>query len=386
MSRRNKCPRVLLCGPRIQGNVTGLTLAFELLVEGMRQNNINYQVVDATFLGKPDKSGQFSLARAIETLIVVARVWLGMLRCDVYYTTMSTSSVGFWRDYLTVASALLLRRRIVLHLHGGGFQEFYCGRGKWMQHRIKNMLSSVTDIIVLGELLKKQFECVGPSVMNKLRVVPNGLTYGVKEPSIQSKRYPDDDEEIHLLYMSSMIPSKGFLDVINAVGMLAGKLNGRPWKLHLCGAFVSVITEGDCPVRDEASLEKYLSDKKLDKQVIYHKLVVGPEKNEQLMRAHIFLLPTVFPWEGQPLSIIEALAYATPVISTYHKGIPEQVTDGLSGKLVRPACPEDIASSIECILSDEAVYTKYSRAARTHYEHNFRREVHVRRMLEIILH
>jgi hypothetical protein len=47
--------------------MTGVSLAFDLLVEGLVARNISHAVVDATFLGKVSKSGTFTIARAFET-------------------------------------------------------------------------------------------------------------------------------------------------------------------------------------------------------------------------------------------------------------------------------------------------------------------------------
>ena len=117
----------------------------------------------------------------------------------------------------------------------------------------------------------------------------------------------------------------------------------------------------------------------------FHGQVTGPEKERQFRKAHIFLLPTYYPWEGQPLSIIEALAYAVPVISTYHKGIPEEVIDGFNGVLIKPKSPVDVAEAIVRLTESPDQYHSYSQSARSHYVSNFRRSVHLRRLISVIM-
>jgi colanic acid/amylovoran biosynthesis glycosyltransferase len=51
--------------------------------------------------------------------------------------------------------------------------------------------------------------------------------------------------------------------------------------------------------------------------------------------------------EGLPVSILEAMAHALPVISTRHAGIPEAVVEGETGFLVDEG---DSAGMAECIL------------------------------------
>jgi hypothetical protein len=202
--------KILLCGPRSASAITGVALAFDLLIEGAEVRGIPLRVVDATRGVTVSKSGTFSMRRSFDTLCVVVLVWWHLLRCQIYYATMSTSNVGFIRDYLTVGFAKLLGRRTVQHLHGGGFEDFYINGKPWLQRMIRANLRRTDTIVVLGKLLKEQFECVGDFVKPKLKVVPNGLTLGVEEPVAEMKPLPKGGR-LQLLYLSSLMPSKGFL-------------------------------------------------------------------------------------------------------------------------------------------------------------------------------
>jgi glycosyltransferase involved in cell wall biosynthesis len=373
---------VCLCGPRSANAVTGVALAFDLLVEGFEERAIPYQVVDAT-LGAPVlKSGTFRFRRAYDTVCVVTLVWWHLLRCKIYYATMSTSSLGFIRDYLTIGFAKLLGRRTVLHLHGGGFEDFYTSSSPWLQRLIRANLKRTDTIVVLGALLKEQFYCAGDFVKSKLAIVPNGLSLGVAEPAERVKHLPQE-EQVQLLYLSSLMPSKGFFDLLQAMRILHAEQPNR-YHLNICGSFVDAKTETALEVMDVASLESYVERHGLSDVVTYHGQVRGAEKDQQLEQAHFFLLPTSYPWEGQPLSIIEALAFATPVISCYHKGIPELIEDGVSGIFVKPKSPDSIAKALINISANSERYQSMSGAARAHYERNFNREVHLRSLIQVI--
>jgi glycosyltransferase involved in cell wall biosynthesis len=374
---------ICLCGPRSAKAVTGVALAFDLLVEGLEDRVIPHKAMDATRGVTVSKSGTFSVRRAFDTLCVIGLVWWLLLCCNIYYATMSTSSVGFIRDYLTVGFAKLLGRRTVLHLHGGGFQGFYMNAKPWLQRLIRANLRRTDTIIVLGELLKEQFYCVGEFVKPKLVVVPNGLTLGVDEPSAKVNAVPANGR-IELLYLSSLMPSKGFFDVLQSMVFLE-KQSPRRYHLNLCGFFVDAKTETAVEVHDEASLRDYIKKHELGECVTYHGQILDEAKDQQFAKAHVFLLPTSYPWEGQPLSIIEALAFSIPVISCCHKGIPELVEDGKTGVFVKAQAPELIASVVIEMTTDSEAYSNMSRAAREHYEANFRREVHLKRLISVIL-
>ena len=374
--------KILLCGPRSASAVTGVALAFDLLIEGVEDRGIPCKILDASRGKIVSKSGTFSVRRAFDTLCVVVLAWWHLLSCQIYYATMSTSNVGFIRDHLTVGFAKLLGRRTVLHLHGGGFKDFYINGKPWLQRMIRANLRRTDTIVVLGKLLKEQFECVGDFVKPKLMVVPNGLTHGVEEPVAVMKPLPKGGR-LQLLYLSSLMPSKGFFDVLQAVQLLDTQQPGR-YHLNLCGSFVSAKTETPGEVYDESTLHAYIKKNGLEECVTYHGQVIGKKKEKQFTQANIFLLPTSYPWEGQPLSIIEALSFSIPVISCNHKGIPEMVEPGRTGLFVKPKAPRSIASAIIDITEDSGRYSNMSLAAREYYEANFKREVHLNKLIKVI--
>jgi len=376
-------PSVCACGPRAKNAVTGVALAFDLLIQGLERGEVKHRIVDATFSGMVSKSGAFAVGRALETICVIAWVWWDLLFCQVYYATMSTSSVGFIRDYLTIGFAKLLDRRTVLHLHGGGFEDFYVSQRPWLQRLIRANLKRTDCIIVLGELLQEQFYCVGDFVKPKLVVVVNGLTLGVDEPVAESKTLKEG-QRVELLYLSSLMPSKGFFDVLQSMAFLEEGSPGS-YHLNLCGFFVDAKTETAVEVHDDATLHAYIARCGLQECVTYHGQVLGEAKHEQFAQAHIFLLPTSYPWEGQPLSIIEALAYSVPVISCHHKGIPELIADGETGRFVEPKAPQSIAEAVLEMTTSPEEYTRLSTTARAHYEAHFKREVHLKKLISVIM-
>ncbi len=374
---------ICICGPRSNHALTGVALAFDLLAEGLEKYSIPHRVVNATRGVVIHKSGAFTTRRAYETIFVILHVWVKLLSCKTYYATMSTSIFGFIRDYFCIYFAHLLRRHCILHLHGGGFEDFYLSSPPVFQKLIRSNLSRTDTIIVLGDLLKDQFYCVGEQIKNKIVVVPNGLTLGVKEPEKRTKTI-QDHIHIELLYLSSLMPSKGFLDVINAMKIFESEFPDR-FHLNLCGSFVTAKTEIAIEVFNEETLIKYIKKHGLQDCITYHGQVKGEEKHQQFQSAQIFILPTNYQWEGQPLSIIEAMAYSTPVITCMHKGIPELVEENITGIFVKPSSPSSIAEGILEIISDKKKYQLMSEMSRKKYEGGFTAKCHLKKLFKTIL-
>ena len=122
----------------------------------------------------------------------------------------------------------------------------------------------------------------------------------------------------------------------------------------------------------------------LEKRVVFHGTLLGREKQQILERAHVFVLPTYYPWEGQPVSIIEALAFGLPVIATQHKAIPGQVIHGYNGYLVQKQAPLQIANSLQHLQKEPLVWERMSNNAVQLFQQRFRREVHLEKLIPLI--
>jgi colanic acid/amylovoran biosynthesis glycosyltransferase len=68
--------------------------------------------------------------------------------------------------------------------------------------------------------------------------------------------------------------------------------------------------------------------------------------------------------EGQPLSILEAMAAGLPVIATDHEGIPEVIADGVNGRLVAEGDAEGMGRALLDLARDPERRRRLGLAAR----------------------
>jgi glycosyltransferase involved in cell wall biosynthesis len=66
--------------------------------------------------------------------------------------------------------------------------------------------------------------------------------------------------------------------------------------------------------------------------------------------ADVFVLSSL--WEGLPYVVLEAMDARLPVVTTAVDGIPEAVTEGVTGFLVPPADPAALADAVVTVLGD----------------------------------
>ncbi|HVZ63798.1 MAG TPA: glycosyltransferase family 4 protein [Lacunisphaera sp.] len=104
--------------------------------------------------------------------------------------------------------------------------------------------------------------------------------------------------------------------------------------------------------------------------VFYHGFVQGPEKMRAYLNGGVFILPSSYVNETQPLAIIEALAAGLPVVASTAGGIKEMLRAG--EKMAGYAIPEQsIAEYVHAINSCIAHYKECSSAAKVVYRQRF---------------
>jgi glycosyltransferase involved in cell wall biosynthesis len=375
---------VVVIGPTSRRAVTGLSTAFDTLVQELRDRAIPHRVIDSAPADpRRGGGGTVSLLRTAEVLGVVGRAWVGMRRTGTLYMTMGGSAPGVLRDFLIVHMASVLGVRTVLHYHGGGYDEFYRGTSPTVRRLIRSMLGRVDTLIVLGELLRDQFSFQAEQKRPRICVVPNGLS--VESGTRPRTRALSTNGRISLLYLSNLIPSKGYLLLVEATGIL--RQRGLDVECHLAGEFIAVGRGADS--MDVSSARRELQDRirslDLVDAITYHGPVHGEAKWRILEDADVFVLPTQYPGEGQPISVIEALSRGIPVVASRYRGIPEQVETGLNGWLIDPVTPETIADAIAKVVGTAESYSRLSMNARRVYEEKFTRRQYVDRLVGVIL-
>lgn len=372
----------LLIGP-LSENPDGLSMAFDVVVRNFAKRGLQFKVVNTKSNDITRQVGAFSFRRAIEIIKALVEYWCLILFAQRIYLLIGLSRVSFLRDLLFIWTAYFFRRRVVLHVHTGGYRVFFDAQSNWVKRIIVATLMRANAIIILGESLRKQFDFL-PGAKEKLFVVPNCALVENKQENLKKKEILGS-EPIRLLYLSNLIESKGYLDCLEAVRILHYERN-IPVDFSLCGGAVphkfSFGQKTEQEILDH--FFEQVESKELRKIVKYYGVVTGTEKEWFFINSHLLVLPTYYAWEGQPISIIEALAFGMPVIATPYRGIPEQVINNYNGFLVDAQSPIEIANKIEKLWKEPNLYKEMSINATEHFERYFTQQKHLDKLLPII--
>lgn len=98
-------------------------------------------------------------------------------------------------------------------------------------------------------------------------------------------------------------------------------------------------------------------------------------------KAHIFCLASLTAKDGDregiPVVLMEAMAAGVPVVSTYHSGIPELISDGVNGLLAQEADSGDLAEKLLMLLNWPQLWPDFTAEARSVIEAQFNIEKQV---------
>lgn len=250
---------------------------------------------------------------------------------DLYYLTISQSRGGNLRDLVILKLIKIKHKKCIIHLHGGHYRQLVDNNmAGWQKKANYKIIKKLTGAIVLSDSLKRNFQ--GMIADEKIHVVMNCVDneYLLSDAEVLKKLKSLQTKKIlHVMWLSNFIRSKGYLEVLEMAKLEKERvIDGGKMRFHF--DFAGKFFEDT----EKQIFENYVTKNKLEDFIKYHGIVDGQEKKELLKLCDIFILPTHYPNEGQPISILEAMGNAMFIVTTNHAGIPDIVKDGVNGIII----------------------------------------------------
>lgn len=246
-------------------------------------------------------------------------VWFSVLfqiiifRPNKIYFTASVGPVAFYRDiflsliwkvYSTFADVT-----VFYHYHTRGVSKLKSRTQ--MDGILLSFFLKEAVVITLGEELGREFANIGQ--YRRLCYLPNGVESICLNKNIYNGTLGFDSRR-HVLYMSNMIKSKGYWDVLK----LSLTYKDKGIVFHFAGSWQSE--------HDEVEFLEFVRSNNLTDVVCYHGFADDKKKTELFALSDLFVFPTFYPNEAFPLSILESLSAGVPVLSTNIGEIPNILT------------------------------------------------------------
>lgn len=199
--------------------------------------------------------------------------------------------------------------------------------------RIEALLA-LTGAVVAPSRAMAQFLVAHGVPHSRVHVIPYGMDVRREEPSARN-------EPPVVGTVTKLEHWKGVDVLVEACGLVR-----HPFRLEIFG-------DGS----ERAQLQARARELGID--ATFHGVVT--DARDRLESLDIFVLPS--RGENLPVSILEAMAAALPVVATRVGGVPEQVGDGATGILVEPGDAAALASALDTLLGDPELRLALGRRA-----------------------
>lgn len=251
-------------------------------------------------------------------------------------------------------SLLLLQRASLLHtVHNLADREIE-PRARWIQRYALN--HGVVPVAVAQEVALSLRRLYG---IQQCRVISNGIPTDCyarpKAPRSEWRaRQGFGDDDVLFVCVARFAPQKNHALLLKAFAQ--GPASDP--KAHLVLAGEGVLRE---------QLEEQAKNLGLTRQV--HFLGLRTDIPDVLSAMDVFVLTS--DWEGNPLSVMEAMASGLPIVSTAAGGVPDLFESGKEGFIVQPGDAQGLSHSMASLLGDQEARRSLGRAAARRAKENF---------------
>ncbi|WP_158273469.1 glycosyltransferase family 4 protein [Limnohabitans sp. 2KL-51] len=279
------------------------------------------------------------LRRILEVFNFLYKIFSGAKNADVIYLSLSESYLGNIKDLLIYCLIRKNLKNTVIHMLGGSGMDILLNKNKFTSWLNGYFMRQMNAVIVEGErgksIFKKYF------TPDQIKILHNFADEYLHSTTEEVAVRFTDQNQLNILYLSNLLSGKGYVELLDAFRALPLGTR-RKMTLTFVGGF-----------QDDAKRQDFLAQINNEVDIKYlGNFIDGTDKKELYLKSHIFCLPTYYPYEGQPISILEAYATGCVVITTAHAGIQDIFKDLINGFFVQKKNSIDIVRALEFSLAN----------------------------------
>ena len=290
-------------------------------------------------------------------------------RPNLVYLCIS-QNLAYFRDGLfVVATKFFSKSKIVEHLHGANFLDYY-NQSNWITKLfIDTTQHKIDAAIVLSTSLQFNFSKWLKS--QNIYVVPNGIK------KIQTEQRANQDTLPVLFFLGNFLVFKGIIDCIHILSIVKKRYPAICMNFGGCWVDDPVYGKSNYEIKNQFTC--LVQEYDLRKNIILHGQVIGQPKNTLIQNSDILLYPTHF--DAFPLVILEAMSAGKLVLSTKNVGaIDDIVENDSTGFLFTKGDFEGIAEKIFFLIENPDVLQRMQHNALKRFYMFYTIDEHIKKM------
>ncbi|WP_165347066.1 glycosyltransferase family 4 protein [Gottfriedia acidiceleris] len=309
--------KVLIVGPslKLKGGISSVLNNYNENINLFTNKNCDVEI-----LGTINSKNKYK--QLLDFMIFLLKFSIKVLGTDIVH--IHTASYGsFTRKSILAMICKKINVPYIIHLHGAEFDLFYAKSSKKKKINIKNYFNNAAKIVVLGEQWKKVVSEFTDNVAN-ITILNNAV------PLPKNKKYKtESNSKLVLGFLGEIGVRKGIYDLVNCIDQISIE---RELILQIAG-------NGEID-----KLKDHINEKVNSHRFNIIGWINSEEKKKFLNSIDILVLPSYN--EGLPMSILEAMSYGKPIISSSVGSISEAVLEGENGFLIEPGEINQLYKSI----------------------------------------
>lgn len=346
-------------------NFSGQSASTDLIIQELRKRNWQCNVLPLYPLQRSIDNPIIRWYRFLRGQLLILPKLFGVAtaRKPVIHISLGQSFMSFTRIAIWLIPILMIRPKcvVIIALNGSTFMGWE--KNQLITKYFLLFLKKARVISVLGNRQKNKLKQLGLAE-SKIQIIHNTSELDTVDLSFLNKKH--EENEVNILHLSLLIESKGFPEYLEAALLLANQKFDKKVNVILCGpiAFTSFCSRFTSTEEKINWINTKIQEIRLVENVNFDikwiKGAKGIQKEKLFNAAHIFVLPTTFPVEAQPLVLLEALSSGVSIITT-KVGEIESILDDQTAVLIDKVSSEIIKDEILQLIIDTKKRTHLAR-------------------------
>ena len=304
---------------------------------------------------------QAKVSKVLELFKVYVRaltlLWRNGRADLLIYPAGGSETVPVVRDIFLLPAMRLLAKRLWVQFHAAGIADRLRQRQGLLERALRIVYAGVNGAVVMTDFNRRDPEELA---IGRIEVVAHTLP-----DENEGRKLPDYDQRpLTLLYAGHLYDLKGTPQLVEAFGVLAQDL--PDWRLVLMGEFLPPYSAESCLRRGR--------ELGIEGRVEIAGVLRAADKAEKFQGAHLFVFPSIAPYESFGLVMAEAMMWGLPMVVSDWRGNRD-----VAGSCARYFDPmqgmtENLAVSLRESMSNPEELRRVSDLSRRRFETCFTKD------------